>query len=341
MRTVLLAGGGTAGHVMPAIAVGEELRKMGFNVIFGGGCGMEKSIAEKYKIPFFGVRTVRFSRRNPFENFKIPFVLKQGAAEAKKVLSEYKTAAVFAKGGYASVPWALAAKSLDIPVLCHESDLSMGLGNKLISRFAAKVLTSFPETKGGICVGNPVRSEIFSGSKERAMKKYGFSGEIVLIFGGSQGAAAINECVFAATKALTAVSEVVHITGKGVSAPERKGYIPVEYADDIADLYAAAHTMVTRGGAGALAEISALGKRMIAIPLPKSRYSRGDQVENAEYYMKNGQCRVIFENELGVTELVRAVEREQMLPVRKPVNSNAARKAAEAVAEVISRRLDY
>ena len=341
MRTVLLAGGGTGGHVMPAIAVGEELKKAGFNIIFGGGSGMEKRIAENYKIPFFGVQNVRFSRRNILENVKIPFLLGKGISQAKKVLNEYKTAAVFAKGGYASLPWALAAKSLNIPVVCHESDLSMGLSNKLISRFEKKTLTSFPETKGGICIGNPIRGEIFSGSKERARKKYGFSGEILLILGGSQGAAAINKCVFQSAKALTGISEVVHITGKCTEAPDMKGYHHIEYADDIADLYAAAHTVVTRGGAGALAEISSLGKRMIVIPLPKSRYSRGDQVENAEYYMKNGRCRIIFEQQLAVSELVRAVESERKLPLGKVSDAHSAKKAADIIAEIISRELDY
>lgn len=341
MRTVLLSGGGTAGHVMPAIAVAEELRKMGFNVIFGGGSGMEKGIVESYKIQFFGVRNAKFSRRNPFSNVKIPFLLSQGTKEAGKLLKEYRTAALFCKGGYASVPWALAARKLKIPVVCHESDLSMGLGNRLVSSFAEKTLTSFPETKGGIFVGNPVRREIFSGSAERARKKYGFEGEILLILGGSQGSAAINSCVFSAVKALSVRQTVVHITGKCDKAPQTKGYIPIEYASDIADLYAAAHTVVTRGGAGALSEISSLGKRMIVIPLPKSRFSRGDQVENAEYYQKKGLCRVIPEERLGVNELLREVDREAALPCLKPTNEHAAEKVARVIAEVIRQNSDY
>ena len=162
-----------------------------------------------------------------------------------------------------------------------------------------------------------------------------------MILGGSQGSAAINSCVFSAVKALSVRQTVVHITGKCDKAPQTKGYIPIEYASDIADLYAAAHTVVTRGGAGALSEISSLGKRMIVIPLPKSRFSRGDQVENAEYYQKKGLCRVIPEERLGVNELLREVDREAALPCLKPTNEHAAEKVARVIAGVIRRNSDY
>lgn len=338
MRIVALTGGGTAGHVMPAVAVGQSLRKLGFGVIFIGAGGMEKEIAAHYKFKFFETEAAKFHRGFSAENLKIPFVLRRAEKQAKDILSEHRVTAVFAKGGYVSLPTCLAARAMKIPVINHESDYSMGLSNKLIARFARKTLTSFPETPGGIFTGNPIREELFSGNAERARKKYGLGdGKTILIFGGSQGSLRINKCVYEAVKGLTNLGEIVHIVGKNASdPPRRKGYTAIPYADDIADLYAAAHTVVIRGGANSLAEAHALGKRIVVIPLPKSRSSRGDQVENAKSYRSRGFCSVIDESDLSATELIRAVSRELNKSTNAPVDEGVADKIARIVAAVVS-----
>lgn len=338
MRIIALTGGGTAGHVMPAVAVGQSLRKRGFGIIFIGAGGMEKEIAEHYKIKYFETDSVKFIRGFSPKNLKIPSVLLRARKQAAEILASHMTAAVFAKGGYASIPACLAAKKLGIPVINHESDFSMGLANKLVSRFAVKTLTSFPETASGVCTGNPIREELFSGSAERARKKYGLGNAItVLVFGGSQGSAKINSCVYEAVKGLTNLGEIVHVTGRNApEPPRRKGYTAIPYADDIADLYAAAHTVVIRGGANSLAEAYALGKRIIVIPLPKSRSSRGDQVENAESYYKRGMCTLIREEDLSATELIRAVAKENDKILNAPVNEGVADKIADIIAAAVS-----
>lgn len=336
MKIVALTGGGTAGHVMPAIAVGQSLRKRGFGVIYIGSRDMERDIARRYGIKFFRTESAAFKRSLSPSNLKIPFVLARAKREAAQALESYNVCCVFAKGGYVSLPAALAARSMKIPVVNHESDLTMGLGNRIISRFAAKTLTSFPETPGGLCTGNPIREELYAGSAARAREKYGFGeGKTVLIFGGSQGSEAINKCVREAIKGLTNLGEIIHITGKNAAdPPRRKGYTAIPYADDIADLYAAAHTVVIRGGANSMSEAASLGKRIVVIPLPKSGSSRGDQVENAESYHSRGLCTLIEEKDLTPTELIRAVSRELDLDLRPVQKSDSADRIASVIAAV-------
>jgi UDP-N-acetylglucosamine--N-acetylmuramyl-(pentapeptide) pyrophosphoryl-undecaprenol N-acetylglucosamine transferase len=308
MKSIALTGGGTAGHVMPNLALLPELYKYFDKIIYLGGNGMEKEIVPRYGIRFFETPVVRLNRENITENFKIPYVLLRGIREAKTILEGARTDVVFSKGGYAALPACFAAKSLKIPVITHESDYTMGVANKLISMFAAATLTSFPETPGGIFTGNPVRPEIFRGSASRAREKYNLrSPHVILIFGGSLGAEAINQAVERCLDNLLSIGDVVHIAGKGAIASERKGYVRLPFSDDMPDLYAAADVVVIRGGANSLAEVAALGKRALCIPLPKGA-SRGDQLENARSYQKSGLVRVMEQDSLTPESLYAAID---------------------------------
>ena len=341
MAAIALTGGGTAGHIMPCIAVAEELAGYFDRIIYFGGDGMEREIVPSYGLPLYTTAVAKFSRRDILDNIKIPFILAGAAKEAKDILRREKVELLFAKGGYATLPSALGARSLGIPVVIHESDYTMGMANRFISSFAALTLTSFPETKGGEYVGNPIRREIFGGNGLRARKRYGLSETrpLILVFGGSSGSLKINEALFGCLRSLTTAYDVMHVTGK--KETERiylEHYKAVPYAEDIADLYAAADIVVMRGGANSLAEAAALGKRVVCIPLPKSASSRGDQVLNASSYSKRGLADVIAQDKLTPGELMRHIEKVAAMPPPKPEGANAAEKIGAKILSVLNAR---
>lgn len=308
MKSIALTGGGTAGHIMPNLALLPELYKYFDKVIYLGGNGMEREIVPRYGISFIETPVVKLDRSHLTENFKIPYVLLRGIREAKSALEGARVDVVFSKGGYAALPACFAAKSLKIPVVTHESDYTLGVANRLISTFAAATLTSFRETPGGIYTGNPVRPEIFRGSASKAREKYNLrSPHVILIFGGSLGAEAINKAVESGLDSLLSIGDVVHIAGKGAAASDRKGYVRLAFSDDMPDLYAAADVVVIRGGANSLAEVTALGKRALCIPLPKGA-SRGDQLDNAKSYQKAGAVHILEQSSLTPESLYAAID---------------------------------
>ena len=341
MPTIALAGGGTAGHVLPSLALISELKKNFDNIIYLGGDGMEQDLVPKNGIPFYQTSNIKFSRTHPLQNLKVPIVLKKASNEASKILKENNVDVVFGKGGYASLPALLGAKKLGIPTVIHESDFKMGLANKLASTFCNTVLTSFPETAGGVFVGTPIREEIFKGSNERATLKYNLKRTLptILIFGGSSGAKAINDVIFKVAKELTAIGNVIHVTGKN----ERRklyleGYSSCAYADDINDLYAASDVVIMRGGANSLAEATALGKRIICIPLPKSKHSRGDQIDNANSYFKRGLIDLLPQEALTPQELLTRVH-TLLKQKERPINKDTPNaKIVDKILEVLANR---
>ncbi|MCH5155043.1 MAG: UDP-N-acetylglucosamine--N-acetylmuramyl-(pentapeptide) pyrophosphoryl-undecaprenol N-acetylglucosamine transferase [Clostridiales bacterium] len=298
MKTIVFAGGGTAGHVMPNIALINEL-KYDYNCVYVGGDGMEKSICESRNIPFFRIDTVKFRRDKLLSNIGVPFKLHACVKKAKRVLKEINPALVFSKGGYAALPVVLACSC---PVLSHESDFSAGLATKLSKRKAAKILCAFEpcasKFKNGLFVGTPLNQSLYRGIKD--CSHYGLDGSkpIIAIVGGSSGAASVNAAVVQALPALLKNYRIIHMTGKNkAGANAQSGYSPIEFEYDMARLYATADMIITRAGANALAECIALKKPTIAIPLEKA--SRGDQIQNAEYYGNMGAIKVLRESELS------------------------------------------
>ncbi len=311
MITIATSGGGTGGHVTPCIALFPDLKKRFDKIIHLGGDGMEKTLIPPTGVPLFTTKTIKFDRANPFNNFKIPFVLSSALKEAKEILTSENVDVVFGKGGYASLPSILAAKRLNIPVVIHESDFNMGLANRFASKFASLVLTSFPETKGGVFVGNPIRERIFHGDKITAVKRYGLdiTKPTLLVFGGSSGSAAINALIFKTAITLTKRFNLVHIVGSNEKTRLfLPNYVALSYADDIEDLYALSDVIIMRGGANSLQEATALGKRVICIPLPKSKHSRGDQEDNALSYEKRGLITILKQTDATEKSLIALID---------------------------------
>ena len=327
---IALAGGGTAGHIMPNIALKERLSERFGKVIYlGSEHSMEEEICKKENIPYFPTKTAKFHRKNPLKNLAVPRALFSGIREAKDILKGERVDVVFSKGGFASLPAVLAARSLRIPVVCHESDHSMGLANKLTARFARKVYTAFPGTyKGAEVLATPIREKIFHGKK---MDLFPTSKPVVLFMGGSLGAQAINDALSVALASLTKEYNVLHIGGKGVIPMKTASYISVPFAEDIENYFATADLVVSRAGASTLGELTALGKRVLAVPLPKGA-SRGDQVENAAYYLAEGAIHVLPQSELNERNLLASVRGIIMKRAPAPVyDRSTPRRLADAL----------
>lgn len=327
---------------MPALALIPYLNEHFDRIIFIGSEGeLDRKIVSSAKIPFFAVKTAPFSRKNLLDNFKIPFALSTGISEAKEIFKSERPDALFVKGGYCSLPAAYAAKSLGIPVVVHESDMTLGLANRVASGFAATVIGSFPETKGvDVVIGTPLREEIFKGNADRARQIFGLQNRpVIAIVGGSQGSEALNRAVWGALPNLTKKYEIIHVSGKGFD-PERRmrGYHQIDYTDAIADVFAVADAVVSRAGANTLAELAALGKRTLAVPLPKG-VSRGDQEDNAVSYEKRGLLRILPQGELNPQTLTERLELLLMEPAPNPSGGRLnAKLIVDEIIAAISRK---
>lgn len=307
MKTVVLTGGGTAGHITPNLALIPRLRADGFDLHYIGlDGGMEEKLVAATGVPFYGIRGGKLRRYADFRNVTDLGNIVAGFFEAQKLLRRIKPDVLFSKGGYVSSPVVWAAATQRVPVVVHESDMTVGLANRLSMRFAKKLCYTFPETKEfvpqqkGVYTGLPIREELLCGSREKGLSACGFHGEkpVLLVMGGSQGSAFINHLLRCGLDGLLALFQVCHICGKGNVDPllvNKEGYCQFEYITDLMPhLYAAADVFVTRGGATSLFEILALKKPCLIIPY-SLKASRGDQIVNARSFQKQGFGEVLFE----------------------------------------------
>lgn len=313
-KTIVLTGGGSGGHVIPILALLPEIKENFDKIYFVGGSGIEKTLVKDAGVFYHEIHTVGLDRAHVFKNLKIPFVLFKAVREQKRFLREIRPDVVFSKGGFISLPTVLAARKLKIPCVAHESDLSLGLANRIAGKKGATILTGFDKTAtlsdDFIYVGFPLRKEVEFGNASAAVKKYGLdkTRKTLLVIGGSMGAKKLNDVLAQSLDVLLKDYEIVHVTGKGKNEiPEKQGYHPVEFTNDIGDLFAAADLVVSRAGAGAICELTYLKKPLLLIPLSKSA-SRGDQLDNAEY-ARNFGARVLYEENLSEESFINEIYR--------------------------------
>lgn len=316
MQKILFTGGGSAGHVIPNIALMEELLSEGnTDVCYIGTGGIEKRLVSEWKIPFFEIECPKLVRGGGWSgvkrNLKIPLEFHRAVKKAKEGLLAFQPDVVFSKGGYVALPVIAAAKKLKIPCYAHESDFSVGLANRLSARACKCVFTSFPETakrvRHGKYSGAPLRRSVLAASRAEARIRLGigFSETVVLVFGGGSGSEAINAAVRENLKTLAEKYVILHVCGKGNAVKcNLKNYLQFEFISDMGMAYAAADAVVSRAGAGTVFEILALKKPALFIPLEGQ--TRGDQLENAAYFQRKGLCRVLRQSELA--SLPRSIE---------------------------------
>jgi UDP-N-acetylglucosamine--N-acetylmuramyl-(pentapeptide) pyrophosphoryl-undecaprenol N-acetylglucosamine transferase len=362
---LILTGGGTAGHVIPNLALLPLLTAQGWHVEYiGSEKGIEKELVEAQGIPFHGIPSGKLRRYFAWKNFSDPFRVLAGVYQAWRVLGRLRPDLVFSKGGFVAVPVVLAARARGIPVIVHESDLTPGLANRLAIPFAKAVCASFPATmpllpKGkAVLTGAPIRAELFRGDRARGEAFLGLANPapsasggapdakdwkpLLLIVGGSLGSRNLNKAVRAVLPDLLQRYRVAHLCGKDGKDPALEGtpgYRQLEFvSQEMPDVLAAADLVLSRAGSNAIFEFLALQKPHLLVPLPLTA-SRGDQILNARAFAAEGYSRVLAEADLGDGRLLQELEilGAQAELHRQAMRGSPFRDGAQKVMEVISR----
>ena len=316
MKKIILTGGGTAGHITPNIALVPGLKQAGFEIYYIGLLGgMEEKLVEKLDVTFYGISGGKMRRYIDIKNVTDLFKISKGFFQAKALIKKLRPDVVFSKGGFVSTPVVWAARSLGVPVVSHESDMTIGLANKLAMPFVKKICYNFPETKAsipenkGVHTGLPIRSELLLGIRARGLSECGFNSSkpVIVAIGGSQGSQFINNLLRTSLDGLLNNFQVCHLCGKGnldEKFDNREGYRQFEYVNEkLPDIIAMADVVVTRGGATSLFELLALKKPHVIIPY-SLKASRGDQIINAASFKKQGFSEVLPEDELDMKTFI-------------------------------------
>lgn len=319
-RKVVLTGGGTVGHVMLNKLLIPGFINRGIEPVYlGSKKGIEKEIIGATSIKYYNISSGKLRRYLSSENFKDIFKVMKGISDARKVLKKENVEFVFSKGGFVSVPVVLAAKSLGIPVYIHESDITPGLANKIAGKFATKIFVTFKRTLDYIpsdkaqYIGPVIRDELKRGYSKIGYELTGFNPDkrVMIVMGGSLGARSINQFIRDNLDELTKEWQIIHLCGRGnyQEGLDSENYKQFEFVKkELPHLITISDIAVGRSGSNAIYEFLLNEKPMILIPLPRSQ-SRGDQVENAEYFKEKGYAEVIQDEELEMEIFQETLER--------------------------------
>lgn len=342
---IVLTGGGTAGHVMPNLALMPQLAAAGFEIHYVGSAGIEQELSEKAGLPFHCIASGKLRRYMSVKNFFDIFKVIVGLLQSVGILLKLRPQVIFSKGGFVAVPVTVAGWILGIPVVSHESDYTPGLANRIIARFAKKLLYSFPETarhipaSKGVLVSTPIRAELFTGQRQVGLDLCGFAGDVpvILVMGGSQGAQRLNDALLGALPELVKKFCVVHLTGKGKLIPfSHSRYRAFEFlGSELKDVFAVTDLVVCRSGANSIFEMLALKIPMILVPLEVG--SRGDQVLNANSFQSRGWAVVLRETNMSAADLANAIENTflKSADMRKAQESASAKSGNEVIVGIL------
>lgn len=342
MKTIVLTGGGTGGHVIPNLSLLPLLQKHFDKIYYLGTNKIEKELT-KGKVEFYEISAHKFDRSKILKNLFLPYNIIKDTFFCKKILKKLKPDIIFSKGGYVSLPVCLAGKMLKIKIVSHESDLTLGLSNKIIYKLSDKFLTTFMETsknlKKAVYTGSPIREKLKQGNTNIGFQitKLDKTKKIILFTGGSSGAEAINEFVYKNLKILNKKYNVILLCGKGKkkNIENTTSFCCMEFCFDIEHLFKISSFIVTRSGSNAIYELLYLKKKMILVPLPKGN-SRGDQVENARYFEKKGYAKVINQEDLTIENLENAIKESENF-VLPTFDLNGAQKIVEEILSTIKK----
>lgn len=304
-RKVVITGGGTGGHVFPALAIAEELRKRKISVLYvGTEHGMESKFVSEKGFPFYTVSTGAIKNQTLIKKLLTVLQLAKGVVWSLGFLLREKPNLTIGVGGYVSAPICIASFLLRIPVFLQEQNASVGIANRCLGKLATKIFLGFKEAEAAFnpkkCIvsGNPLRSDFFSG----AISAYNPSSLHLLILGGSQGAKAINEAVMELAPLLVErfpTIRVTHQTGQSdfarVSEHYKKmtaGQFDVKpFIQNMVEAYNKASLVVCRAGALTVSELIQVGRPALFIPYP--RRGQNDQTANAHFVEEAGGARVV------------------------------------------------
>lgn len=358
--SVVFCAGGTGGHIYPAIAVADRLKlsnRLNDIKFFVSGREVERSVFSERS---FALREIASADSNELFSRRAltaAFSMMKGFSASVLELARSRPDIIVSMGGYSSIPTVLAAYVLGIPVILHEQNVLPGKANRFLARFAKKIALSFERSadrfpKNKIRVtGNPVREEIFSAPPGTRQRK----GITLLVMGGSQGSAALNDAVADMLLLLgeqpAMISRVVHITGpkdhsrtmqKAAGAARNLEYIPMPYADRIWEYLSSSDLVVSRAGATAIAEIAAASLPSVLVPYPYA--SEGHQEINARLVEEAGAARVLLQDKLSGSSLLDIIKQllqdpdklKQMSSMsRSLAKPDAARKILELIYETV------
>ncbi|MEM7098119.1 MAG: UDP-N-acetylglucosamine--N-acetylmuramyl-(pentapeptide) pyrophosphoryl-undecaprenol N-acetylglucosamine transferase [Pseudomonadota bacterium] len=318
MPHLVVVGGGSAGHVIPAVPVIQALVDDDWRITFiGTTSGLEQELIKDLPVRFKGIAAGKLRRYWSWKNLTDLFRIALGVLQSLVLLITDRPQVVFSKGGFVSFPVALSAWLLRIPVVAHESDLTPGLANRLVLPFIRCLCTSFEATKvekRGVRVvhtGTPIRDVLLDGDAKLGRQQLGLDADqkLLVVTGGSLGADFLNQVVRQTLSQLTQDFFVFHVCGAGkILDTTADNYQQVEYvAQGWGDILAAADIVISRAGANALFELLALGKLNLLVPL-SAKASRGDQIENAAFSKQQGYSVVCKEEALTPEALMAGLQ---------------------------------
>ncbi len=348
---LIVMAGGTGGHVYPGLAVARAMRERGWRVSWmGTPNGMENQLVDAEEFPLKAIAFEGIVGRGIMPKLRLPFALLRAVREAKQHLRTTKPDAVIGMGGYPSVPGGLAAWRMTVPLAIHQSDAVAGAANRLLARFASRILTGFAGTFKGvdaktIVTGNPIRREFAAcpnvsarfANREGALK--------VLVMGGSRGAAALNDVIPKAIALLPHEKRprVRHQCGSGASDQLRKGYddagvaaVVEEFISNSASALAEADLFIGRAGASTVSEVAALGVPALFVPYP--HHADQQQLHNARALESVGGALIVEQSTLTAQSLsstIASLDRKTLLAIGLRAEALAQPNACEKICDAI------
>lgn len=311
---IIISGGGTGGHIFPALSIANALkRRVDADILFVGAKNrmeMEKVPAAGYRIE--GLDVAGFNRKNLFKNFAVLVRLYKSLRKAHHIVKTFRPDIAIGVGGYASGPTLKAAQRANIPTLLQEQNSYAGVTNKLLAKKAERICVAYPDMQRFfpadkiVMTGNPVRKEILTSTKtpQEARRSFGLEPDLptVLVVGGSLGARTLNQALCDKLDLFTnAGVQLIWQTGKNfgdkgiIAAKGKKGIVVTQFITDMAVAYTAASLVVSRAGAGSISEIELLGKPCILVPSPN--VAEDHQTKNALALVNNDAALMIADNE--------------------------------------------
>ncbi|WP_058235573.1 undecaprenyldiphospho-muramoylpentapeptide beta-N-acetylglucosaminyltransferase [Devriesea agamarum] len=357
---ILLAGGGTSGHVSPLLATADALRRRASEpelVVLGTAVGLEADLVPAAGLELVTVPKVPFPRRPNTAALKFPGRLVGTVKTVRRLLTDRRIDAVVGFGGYVCPPAYIAARICGIPVVLHESNVRPGLANRLGAKSARHVTVAFDGTPlpDAVTIGMPMRREITQlgagdtgedqstrvALRAQACAEFGLDPQrpVLLVTGGSLGAKRLNDAVAeSARRIIDSGVQILHITGRGkLGATERPGYRAVEFISQMERAYAVADLAITRSGAGTVSELAAVGLPAILVPLP---IGNGEQALNGRHLVEAGGALMVPDAELTAQwlldhALVILHDPARLETMKSAVAKACPRDAAERLADLV------
>ena len=343
MKSILIMAGGTGGHIFPGLAVAEQMRAAGWDVVWmGARGGMEERLVPRHGYRTAWIRAKAARGKGLLQKLLLPANLLYSFWESARHIRAVRPSVVLGLGGYVAFPGGMMASLLNRPLALHEQNAIAGLANRVLSQVSDKVMVAFPEAlKGAEWTGNPVRAEIaaIAPPEKRFESRHG---QIrILVVGGSLGAQALNEALPKAISLLPEKPRVVHQAGEKHLESLKANYLAarvegelVAFIDDMARRYAEADLVICRAGAVTIAELSAGGMASILVPFPHAVDDH--QTANAKFLSERGAAILIQQRDLSpekLAALIRSMDRTKLLDMAKKARALGKPDAAQIVAQ--------